>query len=109
MPAHGVDDVVGSAHRIRRTHEKVDGPEAVLFEPESFANGSLDAVAVDGTGGMLARDQDSQPRPPRRTPREKERVAADRAALAGAQQSLELRLAPQAALRVERKALRRRR
>jgi hypothetical protein len=79
----------------------------VLFKSESFPNASLDAVAVDCSGGMLARDQDSQTRPPRWTPLEVERVPAERTPLAFAQQPLELRLAPQPAARIEREVLRR--
>jgi len=52
-----------------------------LLEPESFADASLDAVAVDGRSGMLARDKDSQARPARRPPLEVELVTGVAAAL----------------------------
>ena len=80
-----------------------------LLESESFSDTSLDAVALDGGGGVPARDQDAQPRPRAAGPREIEGVAAEVATLAFAQQSFELRLAPQPARSIESETFARRR
>lgn len=58
---------------------------------------------------MLARDEDPKARLTRGAPLEEESVAGEGASLPFAQQSLELRLAPQPALRIETETLRRRR
>jgi len=80
-----------------------------LFKSECFPNASLDAVPVGGSGGMLARNQDSEARRTGRTALEVERVPRRGAPLALAQQPLELSLPPQAAARIETESLSRRR
>jgi len=57
---------------------------------------------------VAARDKDAEPRGAYLAPREVKREAARIAPLAGAQQLLEPRLLPQAALRIEAKSLLRR-
>lgn len=81
----------------------------LLFKSEGFADASLDAVSVGRSGGVLARNQDSETRRTRRTPLEIKGVPARRAPLTLAQQPLELSLAPQAAARIETESLLRRR
>jgi hypothetical protein len=90
---------------VRRAHQQVEGPEIFLFKSESLTDASLDAVAVCGGGGVLARDQDPQPSRAARAPLEIEGVAAETALLALAQQPLELRLLTQPALCIEAESL----
>jgi hypothetical protein len=90
---------------VRRAYQQIDGTEAFLFHAKSFANTSLDAVTVAGKGGMFAGNQNSESRLTRTPPLDIEGITAEVASLPLAQQSLELRLAPQSALRVEEEAL----
>jgi len=39
---------------VRRPYEELQAPKVLLLQTEGFADASLDAVAVDGGGGMLA-------------------------------------------------------
>jgi hypothetical protein len=104
-----------SHHRLRRrgpaewrSHEKIQRAELLLLESKRFTDASLDAVAVHGVGGVLARNQYPQPCGSRRSPLKIERVAAEAAFLALAQQMLELRLLAQPALPIEAERLPRR-
>jgi hypothetical protein len=55
-----------------------------LLKSKRLANASLDAVTVCRRRGVLARDQDTEPRPTRIASPEKKRVARQAAPLARA-------------------------
>ena len=93
---------------IGRPHQQIQRAEIFLFESERFTDASLDTVAVGRRGGVLARDQDPQTSRPVSAPLEIKGIASKAALLALAQQSLELRLLTQPALRIEAESLARR-
>jgi len=77
----------------------------LLFQSESLANASLDAVALDSGGGVLARDQDAEARAAGVATLHKESETIEIAPFSGLQQPLELRLAPQAARCIQAETL----
>jgi hypothetical protein len=79
------EPIVRLAPCIGRPNKEIEGPEMFLFKSESFPNASLDAVAVGGSSGVLARNQDSKPRRARPPTFEVKRVAGHFAPFALAQ------------------------
>jgi len=90
---------------IGRAHQDLQRAKVLLLQAKGLANASLDSVALDGRGGVPARDQDAEPRRRPRAARDVESVAALAAPLAFAQQPLEIGLAPQPAFRIEAETL----
>src|SRR5207245_2622546 len=105
MPDHGW----GATQPVGRPHEEFEAPKVFLFESESFADTSLDAVTLDGSGGVPAGDQHPEARLAFGAPPNIKKVAAQAAPLAFTQQLLKLRLAAQPATCIEPETLSRRR
>jgi len=107
--AQVADHAGRGTHAVGRPHEELEAPEAFLLESKGFADTSLDAVTLDGSGGVPARDKNPEARRAGGAVPDVKRVAAEAAPLAGAQQLLELRLAAQPATCIEPETLARRR
>jgi hypothetical protein len=79
------DCSVRNPHAVRRTYQQVDRAKLFLLQSKSFANAPLDAVALDGGGGMSARNQRAEARRSCRAASKVKGVAANFAPLAGTQ------------------------
>jgi len=101
MPDHGW----GATQPVGRPHEEFEAPKVFLFESESFADTSLDAVTLDGSGGVPAGDQNPDTRLAFGAAPNIKKVASQAAPLAFTQQPLELRLAAQPATCIEPETL----
>jgi len=98
-----------AAQAVGRPNQELEAPKVFLLESESFADTSLDAVTLDGSGGVPAGDQDPDARLTFGAAPNIKKVAAQAVPLAFTQQLLELRLAAQPAACIEPESLGRRR
>ncbi len=94
-----------AAYAVGRPDQELEAPQVLLLESESFADTSLDAVSLDGSGSMSARDENPQTRRLRGAAPNIEQVAGQASPLALTQQLLELRLAAQPATCTEAETL----
>jgi len=76
-----------------------------LFQAEGLSNAALEVIALRGRRAVLARYENTQPRPPCRASFDEEGITVGAPALPLSQQPLEIRLAPQPPGCAEPKAL----
>jgi hypothetical protein len=96
------------AHVKRRADQDIDRPQLCLLQAERFTDTALDPVALGGSGGVLAGNQDPQPWLSAFALLQVKGVSGEIVPLALPQQALELDAAPQAAGGIQSEALARR-